>query len=143
LYEKEHGSLPEGDWREAVKPYLGDDAEKCFRCPSHPNLAEGETAYAMISGVPNPVASPNQILLAEVRQPQKLGEGDGRLPFDKAKFWRRVPYAKTPEDFDGLGSYHAGTMCVGLRGGGLRVIQTDMKPEVLQSLLDGTATDLP
>ncbi|MDR0329039.1 MAG: DUF1559 domain-containing protein, partial [Planctomycetaceae bacterium] len=31
LYEKEHGSLPEGDWREAVKPYLGDDAEKCFR----------------------------------------------------------------------------------------------------------------
>ncbi|MDR0327250.1 MAG: DUF1559 domain-containing protein, partial [Planctomycetaceae bacterium] len=52
LYEKEHGTLPEGDWREAVKPYLGDDAEKCFRCPSHRNLADDETCYAMIGGVP-------------------------------------------------------------------------------------------
>jgi hypothetical protein len=126
LYEKEHGSLPEGDWREA----LGEPAtaSPVFRCPSHPKLAEGETTYAMIGGVPNPVASPNQILLVEVMQPQKLGEGDGRIPYEK---------------IDGLGSDHPGGFIVGYRSGAVCFISKTVSPEVLQSLLDGTATELP
>ena len=130
LYEKEHGSLPEGDWREAIKPYLGEEADKYFQCPSH-RLAQGETNYAMIGGVENFLVSPNQILLVEVMQPLKLGEGDGRLPLEKAQF------------DDGLGSYHLGGMNAGLRSGGMRFISQTIKPEELQGLLDGSAPALP
>jgi hypothetical protein len=142
LYEKDHGTLPEGDWREAVKPYLGDHAEKYFRCPSHPKLAEGETAYVMIGGVPNPIASPNQILLVEVLQPQKLGEGDGRFPYEKADVWRKT-MQPLPDDFNGLGSYHPGGLVVGYRSGAVSFMSSSISPEKLQSLLDGTATTLP
>ena len=137
LYEKEHGSLPEGDWREAIRPYLGEDADRYFQCPSH-RLGEGETNYAMIGGVENGVDSPNRILIAEVMQPQRLGEGDGRLPVAKAQFGN---YGDT--DFDGLGSRHPGGINIGMRSGGLRFISVTTKPDVLQSLLDGTATALP
>jgi hypothetical protein len=34
LYEAEHGSMPVGDWREAVKSYLGEVPEGYFGCPS-------------------------------------------------------------------------------------------------------------
>ena len=137
LYEKEHGSLPEGDWREAIKPYLGEEADKYFQCPSH-RLAQGETNYAMIGGVENGVDSPHRILIVEVMQPQKLGEGDGRLPLEKAQFGD-----KRDKSFDGLGSYHAGGINVGLRSGGMPFITESINPEVLQGLLGGTATALP
>ena len=42
LYEAEHGSMPTGDWREAVKPYLGNAPEQYFDCP-----LEG-TGYALV-----------------------------------------------------------------------------------------------
>jgi hypothetical protein len=166
LYEKEHGTLPtgegpDGDWREAVKPYLGDNAEKYFQCPSA-RLAQNETNYAMIGDVPEyrlNSASPNQILLVEVLQPQKLGEVEGRIPFEKAKFWKgeqtpidmeccgrvttRMGSAPRPDDFDGLGSKHAGGINVGTRSGGIRFVSEYIAPEVWQSLLDGTATNFP
>jgi len=141
LYEKDHGRLPEGDWREAVKPYLGDNADRYFQCPTH-GLAQGETTYAMIGNVPNAAPSPNQILLVEVFQSQKLGEGDGRLPFDKAKFWRQSD-GHRPDDFDGLGSYHPGGISAGFRSGAVRFIAESTNPDELQKLLDGTAEKLP
>jgi hypothetical protein len=67
----------------------------------------------MIGGVPNPVASPNQILLVEVMQPQKLGEGDGRIPYEK---------------IDGLGSYHPGGFMVGYRNGAVGWLSAITKP---------------
>jgi hypothetical protein len=148
LYEKDHGKLPEGDWREAIRPYLaGTPAEeagvpaKYFRCPSH-RLEEGYTAYAMIGDVPDAVSSPMQILLVEVSKPQKLGEGDGRIPYEKAKFWRGESW-DSPKDFDGLGSYHPGTILAGFRSGAVRSLSETMSPEKLQELLDGTATEPP
>ena len=132
LYEKEHGAIPEDDWREAIRPYLGENAEKYFRCPSH-GLAQGETNYAMISGVSNPQPTPYQFLLVEVMQPQKLGEGDGRILLEEAKF---------SQENDGLGSHHTGGINVGLRSGAVLFIVKNTKPEELQSLLDGTATKL-
>ena len=138
LYEKDHGTLPDGDWREAVRPYLGENSDKYFRCPSYRELAEGETTYAMIGGVPNPVASPNQILIVEVFQPQKLGEGEGRFPFDKAVFGN-----KRDDGFDGLGSRHAGGINVGLRSGAVIFTLEVTKPDELRQLFDGTATTLP
>jgi hypothetical protein len=95
----------------------------------------------MIGDVPNPTNSPNQILLVEVIQPQKFGEGDGRFPHEKADVWG-VDQPR-PDDFDGLGSYHPGGLVVGCRSGAVRFISTTVSPEVLQSLLDGTATELP
>ena len=152
LYEKEHGSLPDGDWREALKraggiqeraggispPVLHQESPAglrppllVFRCPSHPDLAEDETTYAMIGDVPNLTPSPNQILLVEVFQPQKLGEGDGRIPFEQATFET------------GLGSHHMGGINVGFRSGAVRFISQTVNSEVWQKLLDGTAETLP
>jgi hypothetical protein len=144
LYEKEHGKLPEGDWREAVKPYLGENADEYFRCPSR-RLEVGYTSYAMIRDVPNAVASPMQILIVEVVQPQKLGEGDGRIPYEKAKFWKDPvnPYAPRPDNFDGLGSHHPGGICVGLRSGGMLFLSESRNPDEVQELLSGTSTELP
>jgi hypothetical protein len=42
LYEAEHGSMPVGDWREAIKPYLGEVPDDYFACPS------GEAGYALV-----------------------------------------------------------------------------------------------
>jgi hypothetical protein len=134
LYEKEHGSLPEGDWRAALKTADGRQQTAAdFRCPSH-RLTEGETNYAMIGDVPNGVDLPNRILIAEVMQPQKLGEGEGRIPFRKAAF---------EQNSGDLGSYHAGGINIGLRSGSVSFISKTMRPEEFQKLLDGTATGLP
>ena len=118
LYEKDHGKLPDGDWRIAVKPYLGENAERYFRCPSHPGLADGKTTYAMVSGVPNVTPSPTQILLVELREPQRFGEGDGRIPFEQATFET------------GLGSNHTGGINVGLRSGAVRSMNATINSEV-------------
>ncbi len=151
LYEKDHGRLPgeDVDWREAVKPYLGPEPEKYFRCPSH-HLAEGETAYAMIAGVENPSPSPDQILIVEVVQPQKLGEGNGRISREKAKFWQKDPAKqdeRRPDDFDGLGSYHFshlhGGIFAGCRNGTVRALAEATEPEKLEMLIEGTATATP
>jgi hypothetical protein len=157
LHEMEHGSLPEGDWREAIKREPGtaikrepgtvspkETAE--FRCPSHPGLAEGETAYAMIGGVSNPAPTPNQILLVEIREPQKLGEGDGRIPFEAAAFIEAGSVGDSRSDrMDAhlVGSHHMGGVNVGLRSGGVRFISATIDPMVWQSLLDGTSPNVP
>jgi hypothetical protein len=144
LYEKEHGSLPDGDWRAALME-AGVPAQ-WFRCPSCHELAENETVYVMIGNVPNAVSSPNQILLAEVLQPQKLGEGDGRIPFEKATFWQRGiarPLELRPKDFDGFGSAHTGCTNLGFRSGAVRAVADTIDSDVLQKLLDGSATELP
>jgi len=132
LYEKEHGSLPDGDWREALKTADGRQQTAAeFRCPSHRGLAEDETTYAMVRNVPNAMPSPNQILLVELREPQRLGEGDGRISFEQATFET------------GIGSNHPGGINVGLRSGAVRFITETINSEVWQSLLDGTADALP
>ena len=144
LYEKEHGSLPDGDWRAALMK-TGVPAQ-WFQCPSCHGLAEDETTYAMIGNVPNAVSSPNQILLAEVLQPQKFGEGDGRLPFEKAVFWQRGfarPLELRPKDFDGFGSAHPRCTNLGFRSGAMRAVSDTIDPDVLRTLLDGSATELP
>jgi len=94
---------------------------KYFRCPSHRGLAEDETTYAMIGGVPNAVSSPSQILLVEIREPQKLGEGDGRIPFEEAQFENGVPVKL-------IGSNHPGGINTGLRSGAVRFMPLTTNP---------------
>jgi hypothetical protein len=109
-------------------------------------LAEGETAYAMIGGVENPSPTPNQILIMEVTQPQKLGEGDGRFPIEKAKFWKQklVRERRRPADFDGLGSHHMFGINAGHRSGAARFLSEEVtSSDLLQGLFDGTAATLP
>jgi len=81
--------------------------------------------------VPNAVSAPTQVLLVEVCEPQKLGQGDGRISFEQATFET------------GLGSNHPGGILVGLRSGAVRFITETIKPDELQKLLDGTATAVP
>ncbi len=143
LYEKDHGGLPGGDWREAVKPYLGPEPEKYFRCPSR-HLPEGETAYALLDRGDDAAASPHQILLVEVSRPQKLGEGNGRLPLEKARFWQKDPdrpQEQRPADFDGLGSTHTRCINVGYRSGAVQRLDETAKPEEVARLLDGPASE--
>lgn len=141
LYEKEHGHLPEGDWREAVRPYLGANVVKCFQCPTHPKTynAKDCTTYAMISGVENPDPTPQQILIAEVMQPLKLGQGDGRFPLEKAKIRQSLIHSV---DFDGLGSYHTGGANFGFRSGAVHYFSETIDPENLNAMLQGTATEV-
>lgn len=140
LYEKDHGKMPEGDWRTAVRPYLGDDPDRYFRCPSH-HLEPDETSYAMIGNIENKSPGPNQVLLVEVFQAQKFGEGEGRFPKDKIQMW--TGRGSIPDDFEGLGSYHSGGLNMSTRGGCVRFLSTTIDPEFLEELMEGTADRLP
>jgi hypothetical protein len=118
LYEKEHGSLPDGDWRAAIRPYLGVDADKYFRCPSS-SATDDETTYAMIRG------AANQLLLVETREPQ-------------------VNEPRTLENvMNVLGSNHTGGINVGLRSGSVRSLDKDTVPDELRKLLNDTGGELP
>lgn len=75
LYEAEYGSMPVGDWREAVKPYLGDTPEKYFYCPS-----DG-TGYALVL-TDDP--TPETPLLVETRL-ENMSE-NGTIANDPALF---------------------------------------------------------
>jgi hypothetical protein len=66
LYEAEHGTLPAGDWREAVKPYLGEMPEQYFSCPS-----EG-TGYALVL---TDAKTPETPLLVEAKLENISAEG--------------------------------------------------------------------
>jgi len=85
----------------------------------------------MIGNIPNPVAAPNQILLVEITQPQKLGEGDGRIPLGKADFE------------NALGSNHSGGINAGFRSGAMSFMSKTMDMYHLRRLLRGTAESLP
>jgi hypothetical protein len=56
MYEAEHGNLPEGDWRLAITPYLGEVGEDFFRCPSQ------GTGYALVL---TGTTTPDTLLLVE------------------------------------------------------------------------------
>lgn len=120
LYKNEHGTLPDGDWRESIKPYLGENPKRYFRCPMC-QLAEDETAYALVVGEPSSVASPTPFLIVEVAKPQKLGKGDGRVAL------------KTLEE---LSKIHSDFQ-MGNRSGAVRFLPKDAKPEELKELLEG------
>jgi hypothetical protein len=53
LYQCEHGKMPDENWVEQIKPYLGKKPDdngvpaKYFSCPAHPS-PEGRTTYALI-----------------------------------------------------------------------------------------------
>jgi len=140
LYEKDHGKLPDGDWRVAVRPYLDDNAnghsaDKYFRCPSG-SAADDETTYAMIrreSGVmPH---APYTLLLVEVFPPMKMTGNDGTLPEAKAVYWWR----DGEQPAEGLGTYHVGGFNMSQRSGAVRFISTSASPAQWQSLMEGTS----
>jgi len=119
LYERNHGKLPDGDWREAVKPYLGANPEQCFRCLGN-ELAEDETVYALVIGESESSAT-IPFLIVETATPQKLGKGDGRIDL------------KTTDD---LASLHDGYL-VCPRSGAVHLLPRDAtKLEELRALLE-------
>ncbi|MGL4942916.1 MAG: DUF1559 domain-containing protein [Thermoguttaceae bacterium] len=138
LYEKDHGAMPDGDWREAIRPYLGENSDQYFRCPTHPNLAADETAYAMIrreDGATS-LSAPNSLLLVELRAPMKLSGNDGTITEAAARATDPDPYRK-PDATDGLSSYHAGGYNTSLRGGGVQFFPQTMSKEKLAEAISG------
>ena len=75
LYQLDNDNkLPSGNWAEKIVPYLGENPEQYFSCPSNPS-PKGETTYALVQygdAVPD---SHETILLVELKEP---------VSFDKA-----------------------------------------------------------
>ena len=129
LYEKEYGKLPDGDWRVAVKPYLGENADTYFRCPSC-SIAEDETTYAMIHHKSSEVpTTPYMLLLIEVSSPMKMTGNEGTIPASMVQF----------NQAGRLGSNHPGGCNVSYRNGAVAFITESMNTTKLQSLVDGTS----
>jgi len=153
LYEKDHGKLPDGDWREALKtteraggaspPVMHQDSPAglrpplfVFQCPSHPGLADDETTYAMIRRESGEVpTTPYTLLLVEVHPPMKMTGNDGTIPEALARFNRTEDGQPT----DGLDSNHSGGCNVSYRSGAVAFISRFILEEELQSHIDGTA----
>jgi hypothetical protein len=74
LYQQEHGKLPDENWGEQIKPYLGKDAERYFSCPLKPS-PQGETMYAMIQHGDTTPDSLDTAILLELK---------ASVPLDKA-----------------------------------------------------------
>ena len=135
LYEKEHGKLPNGDWREAIRPYLGDDSENIFRCPSC-SMPEGYTTYALIDhatpqvdtpGTPSPARElTNKILIVEAFPAMKLGEGTGRITPEQAQNWVKGHTDSITGTEIGVGSMHAGVFNAGYRNGSVGAVSAKM-----------------
>lgn len=142
LYEKDHGKLTADDWRQAVRPYLRENADEIFCCPSS-RLAEDETTYALIrheSGIIP--ASPNAMLLVETWPAMNMSEGDGTIPASVVRQGMRTQ-PNRGEPMDGVGSFHPGGFQATFRNGAVRFVNKSASPEYLSELIDGTATKLP
>ena len=75
LYQLDNDNkLPVGNWVEKIAPYLGENPEQYFSCPSNPS-PKGETTYALVQYGDNVPDSHETILLVELKEP---------VPLDKA-----------------------------------------------------------
>jgi hypothetical protein len=73
LYQIEHGEMPDENWATVLKTTDGrPQSAEYFRCPSHPELPEGMTTYALIQYGDT---VPGSLLLVELEKP---------VPLDKA-----------------------------------------------------------
>jgi hypothetical protein len=139
FYEKDNGFLPKEDWRVAVKPYLGANADRYFRCPSCPTAKDDETTYAMIRRESGEIPqAPFTLLLVETLPPMKMSGNDGTIPeamaIKQLTAWRK----------DELGSsHHAGGCSVTYRNGAVGFITSSVNVERLKKIIDGTADSLP
>jgi hypothetical protein len=133
LYEKDNGSLPDDDWREAVKPYLGEDSARYFRCPSCP-MADDETTYVMIRRESGETpTTPYALLLVETLPPMKMSGNDGTIPVAEA-----IRQLTASEE-----SRHHTSNIVSYRSGAVSAIPTSVDVETLEKLIDGTADSPP
>ena len=82
-YQREHGTMSHGNvpgenWAVLIKPYLGENAERYFSCPTNPS-PEGMTTYALVqyddTNTDTVGGSLDTIILIELLEP---------MPFDKA-----------------------------------------------------------
>jgi hypothetical protein len=120
LYQCEHGKLPDENWVEQIKPYLGEKAEQYFSCPANPS-PKGETTYAMVRYGDTVAGSLETMLLIELKEP---------VPFDKA-----IVAVEEVLNRKRTGSQHSGGMNVGYRNGAVRFMsETIDEAELLRQL---------
>lgn len=68
MYKNEHGDFPDADWIEKIKPYLGDDPDRYFRCPSNQRTMPG-SHYALVL-YDQPPKKLDSFLLVELMEAQ-------------------------------------------------------------------------
>lgn len=123
LYEKERGQMPPGDWREAIRPRLGEDAGRYFQCPSCSLPDKNVSTYAMVrdssGAVPQSSETP---LLVELLTPMPFSEGDGSIAQGEAMRWmpQRAPAGTDP--IKGVGSMHPNGMNASYRSGAVQFL---------------------
>jgi hypothetical protein len=84
LYEAEHGSMPVGDWREAIKPYLGEVPVGYFGCPTE------KAGYALVL---TDTKTPETLLLVETKW-EDISD-DGTIASDSPPFGVHREYYST------------------------------------------------
>lgn len=106
IYEKEHGRLPNDNWRQAIRPLLGDDPDRYFRCPAC-SSTENVSTYALVRRGP--------LLLVELATP---------LPVDAPD---------PPLDRSLCGSGH-GSFTVAYRNGTVKHLEARLTPQDEEAL---------
>ena len=113
LYQCEHGKLPDENWTEQIKPYLGENPEQYFSCPANPCLQE-QTTYAMIQYGDALPTEPHTLLLIELPE---------AVPLDKAVIAVDDVIAMVKEERIKV---HPGGMTAAYRSGAVNLLSQSM-----------------
>ena len=129
LYQLEHGQLPGENWVTDIKPYLGEEPERFFSCPTNPS-PDGQTTYALVQYGDNLPDSSDTILLVELTMP---------VPFDQAvvsvnDVLAHQAAARTPGNRSHR-SAHLGGMNVASRSAAVRFLPAGADEEEVKRLL--------
>ena len=119
LYQLEHGELPGENWVEQIKPYLGDNPEQYFSCPSNA-APDGKTTYALVLYGNDVPADTNTFLLVELKTSVPLNEAV--VTVDDVLERQRT------------GSQHIGGMNVAHRSGAVLFLRMSAQAELLRLL---------
>ncbi|MGL6227459.1 MAG: DUF1559 domain-containing protein [Thermoguttaceae bacterium] len=128
-YQQEHGSFPEGNWKTAILPYLGENGERYFQCPTA-GLPADETVYALVRQDEGEEegggADPTSILLVELATPQKIGEPTEPFVLPNKKLGI---YQEDGTLLDGLAGRHGNSTHIARRNGSVGGESTTLTQE--------------
>ena len=117
LYQCEHGKLPDENWVTQITPYLGENPERYFSCPSNP-APEGATSYAMVRYDDTVAGS---LLLVEL--PTSVPLSKAVVSVDDVRFRRNI------------GGKHPGIINTAHRSAAVQSLSTKATTEELERLL--------
>jgi hypothetical protein len=121
LYQCEHGKLPDDNWVTQITPYLGENPERYFSCPSNP-APDGETNYAIVRYGETDDTVVGSLLLVELKTP---------VPYEKA-----VVSVDDVLNRRGTGSKHPGGMNTAHRSAAVQFLSDMVTIEELKRFVE-------